>query len=71
MAYRWMTAAAVVLLATAALSLGIGLWGEGEAPGFYGQKLFCMALPGLSREGDDRWPDSAPCTVEAVEIVHM
>ena len=49
----------------------IGLWGEGEAPGFYGQKLFCMALPGLSREGDDRWQDSAPCTVEAVEIVHM
>ena len=71
MAYRWMTAAAVALLATAALSLGIGLWGEGEAPGFYGQKLFCMALPGLSREGDDKWQDSALCTVEAVEIVHM
>ena len=43
---RWMTAAAVLLLGVAVLSLGMALLEGQQSPGIYGQKVFCAAAAG-------------------------
>ena len=69
---RWMTAAALVLAGVAVLSLGMALLEGWQAPGIYGQKVFCAAGPGEDNrcKGDRLWQDSVPCSAGAAGTVH-